>query len=653
MLDRETLLRLSASDRSELISSLSEEEAAVLMYSWEFWARESQMPPPDWLSSTGLKNCWLLLAGRGYGKTKTGSETLLEVVQKGMFGRIALVAEAAADARDVIVEGDSGILRCAPPWFRPVYEPSKRKISEFRTISFLGAGKFAQVDKVEDIKTKQIFACKKIQRDPIIKNPEKMKYFRTEVEVLRKLNHPNILKCHEKLEDPNHFYLILDYCDGGDLEALVKSSGGLEEARALRYFAHILSGLRELQNNQFMHRDLKPANIFLLNDRAVIGDFGFVKNDEVGSSWVGTPMYAAPEVLCSEGMYTALIDNWSLGLVLYYMLHGTNPWVAKNVVELSKLIKEKSGNNLPFEGNKNYSPEIKTIIKKLVEPDSTKRMTLAELSKASILQKYISEATSPKPSSSQSSEQSNKQRTDSFNLNSLSMNSSNSSPSPKLKIQNVTPLFKPSSYPGTGKVTKQKEIQDSIVLEQVKHRIGDISHLMQAVLSLVVTLELLPSTELSSAIHLWQVCLISLRKDQILSQDSLEFYYKKLEEIDSEESRKLMHELFTQSDDVNLQIKSLYSQIRNKKLTIQDKDTTTIYNCMNKWHSYEEINEGLETELILSSYLLKPLLNALPIKDVVRVKTDLGKLISACQGRFNIEEEDAIRIVDERIDSAL
>ena len=129
MLDRETLLRLSAADRSELISSLSEEEAAVLMYSWEFWAREAQMAPQEWLSTTGLKNCWLLLAGRGFGKTKTGAETLLEVVQRGMFGRIALVAETAADARDVIVEGDSGILRCAPPWFRPLYEPSKRKIT--------------------------------------------------------------------------------------------------------------------------------------------------------------------------------------------------------------------------------------------------------------------------------------------------------------------------------------------------------------------------------------------------------------------------------------------------------------------------------------------------------------------------------------------
>lgn len=128
-LDRATLLKLSTAERLEILDCLSEREAAVLLYNWEFWAREVQLAPADWRSSTGLTNAWLLLAGRGFGKTKTGSETLLEEVQAGRCGRIALVAETAADARDVIVEGDSGILKCAPPWFRPVYEPSKRKIT--------------------------------------------------------------------------------------------------------------------------------------------------------------------------------------------------------------------------------------------------------------------------------------------------------------------------------------------------------------------------------------------------------------------------------------------------------------------------------------------------------------------------------------------
>lgn len=128
-LSREQLLRLSSADRAEIIASLSEAEAAVLSYTWSFWAREAQMASPEWQLPEGTKNIWMLLAGRGFGKTKVGAETLLEEVQAGRCGRIALVAETAADARDVIVEGDSGILQCAPPWFRPVYEPSKRKVT--------------------------------------------------------------------------------------------------------------------------------------------------------------------------------------------------------------------------------------------------------------------------------------------------------------------------------------------------------------------------------------------------------------------------------------------------------------------------------------------------------------------------------------------
>jgi phage terminase large subunit-like protein len=90
---------------------------------WRGKARPSQLPPPgDW-------NGWLALAGRGWGKTFTGSGWVGELVETGAAGRIALVAATAADARDVMVEGDSGILNLAPPWNRPAYEPSKRRLT--------------------------------------------------------------------------------------------------------------------------------------------------------------------------------------------------------------------------------------------------------------------------------------------------------------------------------------------------------------------------------------------------------------------------------------------------------------------------------------------------------------------------------------------
>ena len=124
----DTLRKLSASARDSFFLSLTDEEAAVLNYDWNFWARDEQKMP-ECLLLPGPVNTWLLLAGRGFGKTRVGSEALISEVFHGRAGRIALIAETAADARDVIVEGDSGILARSPPWFKPVYEPSKRRVT--------------------------------------------------------------------------------------------------------------------------------------------------------------------------------------------------------------------------------------------------------------------------------------------------------------------------------------------------------------------------------------------------------------------------------------------------------------------------------------------------------------------------------------------
>lgn len=87
------------------------------------WARDTQLPPVgDWRT-------WLILAGRGFGKTRTGAETVRARVEAGAATRVALVGQTAADVRDVMIEGESGILAVSPPWFEPKYEPSKRRLT--------------------------------------------------------------------------------------------------------------------------------------------------------------------------------------------------------------------------------------------------------------------------------------------------------------------------------------------------------------------------------------------------------------------------------------------------------------------------------------------------------------------------------------------
>lgn len=110
--------------RGQIFAELPEEFLQVALYDWRgIWARDSQLVPRgDWF-------VWLILAGRGYGKTRTGAESVRELVESGRASRIALIAPTSADARDTMVEGESGLLAVSPPWFKPKYEPSKRRVT--------------------------------------------------------------------------------------------------------------------------------------------------------------------------------------------------------------------------------------------------------------------------------------------------------------------------------------------------------------------------------------------------------------------------------------------------------------------------------------------------------------------------------------------
>ena len=142
-LDTEVLSTLTSIDRVNAITShivslpqdlrgstvrtylrdLPEPEAARLTYNWHLHARDSQLPPPgDW-------DTWMILAGRGFGKTRTGAEWVRAQVEDGAARRIALVARTLDEAQSVMIEGESGIVNISPPWDKPTYEPSKRKLT--------------------------------------------------------------------------------------------------------------------------------------------------------------------------------------------------------------------------------------------------------------------------------------------------------------------------------------------------------------------------------------------------------------------------------------------------------------------------------------------------------------------------------------------
>lgn len=121
--DAARFARLPREERERLLSELSAEELEALAYDWDFWARPLQKEPAgeDWLT-------WLILAGRGWGKTRTGAEWVHGQIDRKRYGRFHLVGPTAADARDIMVEGPSGILATQKPWNPVRYLPTKRKL---------------------------------------------------------------------------------------------------------------------------------------------------------------------------------------------------------------------------------------------------------------------------------------------------------------------------------------------------------------------------------------------------------------------------------------------------------------------------------------------------------------------------------------------
>lgn len=123
----ERLALLDPDARADALADVTENDARALEWDWDFWARPDQKEPPEFRDAS--KKVWVVRAGRGFGKTRTGAETTRDRLDRLKTGRIHLIGPTAGDVRDVMVEGDSGILAVFPSWQRPHYEPSKRRVT--------------------------------------------------------------------------------------------------------------------------------------------------------------------------------------------------------------------------------------------------------------------------------------------------------------------------------------------------------------------------------------------------------------------------------------------------------------------------------------------------------------------------------------------
>jgi serine/threonine protein kinase len=125
------------------------------------------------------------------------------------------------------------------------------------------------------------------------------KLLRTEVAVMNNINHPNIMHLYDFLESNNNYYLVMQYCNKGDLENYLSKQpqNFLLEKDALFFLKQIMNGFQVLHKHKIMHRDFKLANLFLNDSNLVIGDFGFAKSGfDMAQTKLGTPLTMAPEL---------------------------------------------------------------------------------------------------------------------------------------------------------------------------------------------------------------------------------------------------------------------------------------------------------------------------------------------------------------------
>lgn len=266
------------------------------------------------------------------------------------------------------------------------------KIGKYVLTKKIGSGNFSNVWIALDTQTNKIYACKQITKKSIDTSVQMKKLLQNEVGVMHKINHPNIIHLHEQYVSENHYYLIMDYCNQGDLEKYMSENNikYFEEKDGVRLLRQIMNGFTELRTHKILHRDLKLANIYMHNDRLIIGDFGFAKmGSEYGRSILGTPMTMAPEILFHESgttIYNSKADLWSVGVVFYQLLFGRWPFFGKNENQLKQNIQAYSGDKLPFPGN--VSNESRDLLQRLLTFNPKSRIEWKDFFRHPVFKKF-------------------------------------------------------------------------------------------------------------------------------------------------------------------------------------------------------------------------------------------------------------------------
>ena len=207
-----------------------------------------------------------------------------------------------------------------------------RNIKEtYKIEATLGKGSFATVKKAKNRATQERFAVKVLSKKKM--SEEDKAGMETEIEILKSLDHPNIVKLVDVFEDERHWCLVMELMQGGELFDQILENDHFSEIEAREATKAMVDAIEYCHDKGICHRDIKPENLLLRSKEEGItslkvADFGLARlleEDSLASTTCGTPGYVAPEVLMQKP-YGKACDYWSIGVVTFILLSGTPPF---------------------------------------------------------------------------------------------------------------------------------------------------------------------------------------------------------------------------------------------------------------------------------------------------------------------------------------
>ena len=273
-----------------------------------------------------------------------------------------------------------------------LYEPEP-KITDFEFIKELGTGSFGRVFLASHKKTKVKYAIKSIDKKNK-SNIEEKPYFRREIEIMYRINHPNVVKLYGHFEDNNFCYFIMEYVPNGNVYSLIPKHGKKKQSNQL--IASIVKDITSAtyylhhMNPPIIHRDIKPENVLIdENSKAILTDFGwsnYLNDSDKRRTVCGTPIYLAPEMINKLG-HDGRIDIWCIGVLLFELVTGRVPFLGNDIHTLKNNIRLM---NISWPSDINY--EAKDLISKILKYNPNDRLTITEILNHSFIKKYYPNA---------------------------------------------------------------------------------------------------------------------------------------------------------------------------------------------------------------------------------------------------------------------